>query len=62
MNFAAVREEARAAQRQAVVDALADHQEQIGLAKCRVDGVVQRRVGVAHHQRMVVGDRRRAPW
>ena len=55
-EFRRRRKEARAAERQPVIDALADHQKQIGLAEHRVDGVVECGVGIAHAKRVVVGD------
>jgi len=51
------REQARPAHRQTVVDALADDEEQVGFAEGGVNCVVERRVGVAHDERVVVGDR-----
>ena len=55
MNFACGGEKARAAERQPVIDALADDQEEVGLAEDGVHGVVERGVGIAHGERMIVG-------
>ena len=51
------REQARAAQCQPVVDPLASHQKQVGFTEDRMDGVIQRRVRIAHAERMIVRDR-----
>ena len=56
------REQPRAAQRQPVVDALADHQEQVGFPERRVDRLVERRIGVAHGTADDRREQRRAPW
>ena len=51
------REQARAAHREAVVDALAHDQEEIGLPKSGLHGVIECRIGIAETERMIVRDR-----
>src|ERR1039457_4258609 len=51
------RKQPRAAQRQPVVDPLANHQEEVRLAKNRVHRVVQRRIRVPHGEGIIVRHR-----
>ena len=61
-EFRRFREQPRSAHRQPVIDAFSDHQEQVGLAKCRVHRIIEGRIGIPHYQRMARRRRCRAPW
>src|SRR3954453_3048328 len=50
------RKEPGTAHRKPVVDAFADDEKEVGFGECAYGGAVQRRVGVAHAERVIVGD------